>query len=71
MRRNRFIATIAAGLGIIALVPVATALGDDAPAPAGQSIEAVTALGSAFTYQGRLTDAGSPANAVYALQFVL
>ncbi|MGB4861168.1 MAG: hypothetical protein WBO97_01805 [Tepidiformaceae bacterium] len=71
MRRNRFIATIAAGLAVIALVPVATALGDDAPAPAGQSIEAVTALGSAFTYQGRLTDAGSPANAVYDLQFVL
>jgi hypothetical protein len=71
MRRNRLIATVAAGLGIIALVPVATALGDDASQPEGQTIESVTALGSEFTYQGRLTDAGSPANGTYDLQFVL
>ncbi len=71
MRRNRIIATVAAGLGIIALVPVATALGDDAAEPPGQTIQAVTALGSAFTYQGRLTDAGSPANGTYDLRFIL
>ncbi|MGE0599182.1 MAG: hypothetical protein AB7J35_07950 [Dehalococcoidia bacterium] len=71
MRRNRFIATVAAGLGIIALIPVATALGDDSAEPAGQAIQDVTALGSGFTYQGRLTDAGSPANGTYDLRFIL
>ena len=71
MKRNRFIATIAAGLGIIALVPVATAVGDGDDAPSGQTIEAATALGTAFTYQGRLTDAGSPANGNYDLRFIL
>ncbi|MBK7329073.1 MAG: hypothetical protein IPI85_08330 [Dehalococcoidia bacterium] len=71
MRRNRIIATVAAGLGVISLIPVATALGDDSSEPQGRSIEAVTALGSSFTYQGRLTDAGSPANGTYDLRFIL
>jgi len=30
-----------------------------------------TPLGTAFTYQGRLKDGGSPANGVYDLQFTL
>lgn len=71
MRPNRFFATIAAGLGVIALVPVATALGDDSPGATGQTTEAVTALGTAFTYQGRLTDGGSPANGAYDIRFIL
>ena len=71
MRRNRFIATIVAGLLVIALVPVATAFGDDDDAPQANTIEAVTALGTAFTYQGRLVDAGSPANGAYDLRFIL
>lgn len=71
MRANRFLATIAAGLGVIALVPVATVLGDDSADNPGQTIEAVTALGTAFTYQGRLTDGGSPANGAYDLRFIL
>ncbi len=71
MRRNRFLATIAAGLGIIALVPVATALGDGSGGSYGSSTEAVTALGTGFTYQGRLTDGGSPANGTYDLRFIL
>jgi hypothetical protein len=32
---------------------------------------AQTSAGTAFTYQGRLTDGGSPANATYDLQFTL
>lgn len=71
MRSKRFLATIAAGLGVIALVPVATALGDDSNEPTGRSVEAVTALGTSFTYQGRLTDAGSPANGTYDIRFIL
>jgi len=31
----------------------------------------IAALGTAFTYQGHLTDGGSPANGAYDLQFVL
>jgi hypothetical protein len=33
--------------------------------------QAQTAAGTAFTYQGRLTDAGTPATGVYDLQFTL
>lgn len=71
MQRKRLLASLAAVLGIVALVPVATALGDDDGATEGQLIEAVTALGTGFTYQGRLTDAGSPANGSYDLRFIL
>ncbi len=71
MRSKRFLAMVAAGLGVIALVPVATALGDDSNEPVGRSVEAVTALGTSFTYQGRLTDAGSPANGAYDIRFIL
>ena len=37
----------------------------------GGSAFAQTPLGTAFTYQGRLNDGGSPANGVYDLQFIL
>lgn len=68
MPRRRTLTAIAAALGVVALVPIATALGDDTP---GRRIEAVTALTTTFTYQGRLTDAGSPANGTYDLRFIL
>lgn len=71
MRKSRIIATIAAGLGVLALVPVATALGNDSGESPGTTVEAVTALGTSFTYQGRLTDGGSPANGTYDLRFIL
>lgn len=71
MRRKRFLAMVAAALGVVALIPVATALGDDSDGDNGRSIEAATALSTAFTYQGRLTDGGSPANGVYDLRFIL
>lgn len=70
MRSKRLFAAIAAGLGVIALIPVASALGDG-PGDSGRNIEAATALGTGFTYQGRLTDAGSPANGTYDLRFIL
>src|ERR1043165_1452633 len=71
MRINRFIATVAVGVAVIALVPVATALGDDADGSLGASSQDVTALGTSFTYQGKLLDGGSPANGTYDLRFVL
>lgn len=70
MRSKRFFAAVAAGLGLLALIPVASALGDG-PGESGRNVEAATALGTGFTYQGRLTDAGSPANGTYDLRFIL
>lgn len=71
MQRKRLFGLVAAALGVAALIPVATALGDDSESGDGRSIEAATALSTAFTYQGRLTDGGSPANGVYDLRFIL
>lgn len=70
MRSKRFFMAVAAGLGILALIPVASALGDG-PGESGRNVESATALGTGFTYQGRLTDAGSPANGTYDLRFIL
>lgn len=69
MRRNRVLAAAAALLGAAALVPIATVLGDDGPG--GSRVEFATALTTSFTYQGRLTDGGSPANGAYDLRFIL
>jgi hypothetical protein len=67
--RNRILTLAAAALGLAALVPIATAIGDDAPG--GSRVESATALTTTFTYQGRLTDGGSPANGAYDLRFIL
>lgn len=71
MQRKRILAVAAAALGVASLIPVATALGDDSGDDGGQLIQAATALPTSFTYQGRLTDGGSPANGVYDLRFIL
>ncbi len=47
---------------------------DGSPTPDAQAAEpqsAQAALGTAFTYQGRLNDAGNPANGAYDFQFKL
>src|SRR5829696_4895441 len=44
--------------------------GKDAPLP-GQPDEPLAPAGNAFTYQGRLTQSGSPANGQFDLQFSL
>jgi len=46
-------------------------LGHSQGQPATPLPAAATPLGSAFTYQGRLTDSGSPPTAQYDLQFTL
>ena len=72
MHRKRLLATLAALVISIALVPVATAFGSDSGGPQyQQTTEAAVALGSSFTYQGKLTDGGSPANGNYDLRFIL
>lgn len=71
--RRRWLGGSLLALAIAALVPAAVVLGegggpDDGPQP---SFEAASALGSGFTYQGRLLDGASPANGVFDFQFVL
>src|SRR5262245_26449957 len=39
--------------------------------PASASIGPQAATGTAFTYQGRLTDGGTPANGTYDFRFIL
>lgn len=57
---------------LLLAVPVATAVGRSAPGPrSAPEILAATALGDAFTYQGRLTDNSAPANGAYDLRFIL
>ncbi len=68
MQRKRILWGLCAALGVLALVPVATAMGDDDDVEG--TVQAVV-LGNAFTYQGRLTDGGSPANGTYDLRFIL
>ena len=45
--------------------------GDDSNNPPDAPVFAASALGSGFTYQGRLTDGGEPANGTYDLRFYL
>jgi hypothetical protein len=72
MHRKRLITTFAALVISIALVPVATAFGSDSGGPQPlRTTEAAVALGSSFTYQGKLTDGGSPANGNYDLRLIL
>lgn len=72
MNRKRVIAAIGAALGIVAIIPAASAAGSgNVPFRGDRDVQAATALGTGFTYQGRLTDAGSPANGAYDLRFIL
>lgn len=72
MRQKRLLAAIAAALVLVLALPVATAVGKGStPNPPRQQLLLATALPVTFTYQGRLTDGGSPANGVYDLQFIL
>lgn len=71
--RRRPLLFIAAGLlAIVLAVPVAQAARNRGPQSNNQQhVAALVALGTGFTYQGRLTDGGGPANAVYDLRFIL
>ena len=57
---------------VLVLVVVGLVMGHRPPQAVAQSPTGVSASqGSAFTYQGRLTDNGSPANGTYDFQFTL
>lgn len=62
-------------LGLLALMVLAITIGGSVAQgqePAPQSGESASAaLGMAFTYQGRLTDSGMPANGAYDFRFLL
>jgi hypothetical protein len=72
MRRNFKIRSlvVAALIGVVAFPMVA--YGSDSGGAAPQRhIEAISSFGSAFTFQGRLTDGGSAAAGIYDFTFTL
>lgn len=71
MRRKRTLRGIAVVVAAIALVLPVAAYGRDGDGDSGSQNESLVALTTAFTFQGRLTDGGSPANGTYDLQFFL
>lgn len=72
MNGRRLLLTMAAMIAVLAAVPVATAFGRSSNGSGNRPfVLALTPVGSGFTYQGRLTDGGSPANAAYDLRFIL
>lgn len=72
MNGIRLLLTMGAMLALLAVVSATTVLGANAPNPGGRAmVLALTPVGTGFTYQGRLTDAGSPANAPYDFRFIL
>lgn len=72
MRRRSLLAA-ATFIVVVALgASVATAFGGSNPyGPEQDRKQNLITLGTGFTFQGRLTDAGSPANGVYDLNFYL
>jgi len=71
-RWNRLWIVVGLALALLGLVAVglSSVVSAQGPAPAGvASVQA--AVGTSFTYQGRLTDGGSPANGTYDFQFKL
>lgn len=69
--KTRIRSAVLAVLAIAIIVPV-VAYGRDSAGPRTERrVEALVSLGTGFTFQGRLTDAGVPANGVYDLNFYL
>ena len=69
MSTQRMLALLAA---LLAATATLMAWGAGAQEPTGTEPEAVlVSMGTAFTYQGRLVDAGNPASGVYDFQFRL
>ncbi len=69
IRRPLLLAATAAAV-LVTVPAVVLARGAD-PAPSGSVQAQAVTLSSGFTYPGRLTDGGNPANGVYDLRFVL
>ncbi len=69
--KARIRSAVLAVLGLAIIVPV-VAYGRDAGGPKTErQVDALVALSTSFTFQGRLTDGGAPANGVYDFNFYL
>ena len=69
MKKQRILTSVLAVALLLALtVGLTQAQG---PEPQGDVSVQAAPVGTAFTYQGRLTDGGSPANGEYDFQFTL
>ena len=69
--KARIRSAVLAVLGLAIIVPV-VAYGRDAREPQPErQVDALVALTTGFTFQGRLTDGGAPANGVYDFNFYL
>lgn len=71
MQIRRPILLAAAAAAVLVTVPAAVLARGADSGPSAPAVAQAVAIGSGFTYQGRLTDAGAPANGVYDLRFVL
>ena len=72
MRSPRLVFSLTAAAAVLIAVPAATAIGQGLRGPADErAVLAATSAGSAFTYQGRLTDSNNLPTAAYDLRFVL
>jgi hypothetical protein len=72
MRQKRPFIAMGIAAALLLIVPVATALGSSKPpGPPARQLAFATALGDAFTYQGRLTDNAAPAAGSYDIRFIL
>ncbi|MCK9519396.1 MAG: hypothetical protein M0R74_10310 [Dehalococcoidia bacterium] len=69
MRQRTLWAGIVFAMATLIAVPAAIVLGDEEPGEAPSFAEA--AIGTAISYQGRLTDGGAPANGSYDVRFTL
>jgi len=71
MKVKRFLSSVLfIGLALVLVGGVGLTLAQGAKPPSGLAVQA-QAVGTAFTYQGRLTDGGSPANGEYDIRFTL
>ncbi len=72
MRSPRIVFSLAAAAVVLAAIPAASAIGQGIRGPSEHTqVQAQSAIGSGFTYQGRLIDGGLLPTGIYDLRFVL
>jgi len=70
-RRYRIRIALAAIIAVAVIIPVAVYGQDEGDSAPAAQVDALLALDKSFTFQGRLTDAGVPANGSYDFNFYL
>ncbi len=72
MRSRRALIFLTIASAVLIAIPAASAIGQGLRGPSSdQHINAAVAIGSSFTYQGRLVDGGSAPTGAYDIRFVL